>query len=185
MKLLTQILTLVFLTFSFPSFGQISLSVKDKPLDKALVQLEKESGYSFFYNDDLKGLKEPVSVSVKDKDIRYVMDAFLQGLEISYEIKDNKQIALFQKKVAAQSADQQKKVTVTGKITDEKGEPLIGVSVMEEGTNNGSITDVNGQYSITVKPQSILVFNYIGCNDVRRSVSGKTKMNVVMRPSNE
>lgn len=75
---------------------------------------------------------------------------------------------------------------VKGRVTDGSQEPLIGVSVTVKGVNNtGVITDVNGDYSITVsKDKSVLVFNYIGFSEVEQNVSGKTTVNVEMKEDN-
>lgn len=87
--------------------------------------------------------------------------------------------------LAAQTAWAQSK-TVKGKVTDSSDEPLIGVSVTIKGTQNtGVITDVNGDYTITVpNERSILLFNYIGYSEAEQNVSGKSTVNIVMKEDN-
>lgn len=72
------------------------------------------------------------------------------------------------------------KVTVTGMVTDQTGEALIGASVMEKGTTNGTSTDIDGNYQLSVAPGATLVFTYVGYNPVEESVNGRTQINVVM-----
>ena len=72
------------------------------------------------------------------------------------------------------------KVTVTGTVTDQTGEALIGASVMEKGTTNGTSTDLDGNFQLTVNPGATLVFSYVGYNPVEEALSGRTHVNVVM-----
>ena len=74
-------------------------------------------------------------------------------------------------------------VQIRGTVTDETGEPMIGVSVFEKGTTNGTISDLMGDYQIEVSPKSVLVFSYIGYNTKEINVQGKTKLDVALDPS--
>ncbi len=75
---------------------------------------------------------------------------------------------------------------VTGIVKDQSGEPLIGVNVMERGTTNGSITDVDGKYSVSVKGnKSVLVFSYIGYVSQEIPVAGKQSVNVTLKEDTE
>jgi TonB-dependent starch-binding outer membrane protein SusC len=78
------------------------------------------------------------------------------------------------------------KITVKGKIVDEKGEALIGASVMEKGTSNGTITDIEGQYSLDVsKADAILVFSFVGYETQEIAIDGKTVIEVSMKAKYE
>lgn len=70
---------------------------------------------------------------------------------------------------------------VKGTVTDGIGEPLPGVSVVVKGTTNGTITDVNGKYSIQATAKDILSFSYVGMSDQEIKVAGQTTINVVMK----
>ena len=74
-------------------------------------------------------------------------------------------------------------IQVQGVVTDELGEPMIGVSVFEKGTSNGTITDLFGNYQLSVPGKSTLVFSYIGYNSKELSVQGKTNLDVKLEPS--
>jgi len=81
--------------------------------------------------------------------------------------------------VAQSSATQQKKKTVSGKVTDKSGEALIGVSVKIKGSNAGTITDVNGEFSLSnVEPSTVLLFTYIGMNNLEMKVENRSSFNV-------
>ena len=72
------------------------------------------------------------------------------------------------------------KVTVTGTVTDSQGEPLIGASVIAQGSQTGVATDIDGRYTLTVSPDATLVFTYIGFNEAIEPVNGRTQIDVVM-----
>lgn len=70
-------------------------------------------------------------------------------------------------------------ITVNGNVTSkEMGDPLIGVNVLVKGTTNGTVTDLNGHYSITVEQNDVLVFSYISMKTVEEAVNGRKTINV-------
>ena len=75
-------------------------------------------------------------------------------------------------------------VTVSGRVTDaETGEPLVGVSILIEGTARGEITDLDGDYTLTVRPgENALLFSYIGYRTLRVTIDGRTQVDVAMEP---
>src|SRR5690606_31654046 len=75
--------------------------------------------------------------------------------------------------------------TITGVITDERGSPLPGVSVLVRGTNNGTASDVDGNYSIIAAPESMLVFSFIGYETQEIPVGQRTAINITMQPSTQ
>ena len=74
-------------------------------------------------------------------------------------------------------------IQIAGVVTDETGEPMIGVSILEKGTSNGTITDLFGNYQLTVPQKSVLVFSYVGYNVKEISAQGKSKLDVTLDPS--
>lgn len=128
--------------------AQITVKVQGKTVRQVLRQIEREAGYSVFYNDKLEGLNKRVTLSVSNEDIRQVLSNLLSDTDITYRIDSGKQIVLGpRQKKSAEASD---KKLVKGKVTDMKGEPLIGVSVSIDGTNEGTVTDVNGYYQLAV-----------------------------------
>ena len=75
-------------------------------------------------------------------------------------------------------------ITVTGTVLDDQGWPQISAGVFEKGTNNGTVTDLDGAYSIKVSADAILVFSYYGFQDMEVPVNGRTTIDVTMQPDN-
>ncbi len=83
-------------------------------------------------------------------------------------------------------SEQQQSISVKGVVTDSKGEPVIGASILEKGTsNNGAITDINGNFSLKVKPNATLVVSYIGFKKQEVAVGGKVTVNIVLKENSE
>ena len=72
------------------------------------------------------------------------------------------------------------KITVSGIVTDDTGETLIGASVAQKGTTNASMTGINGEYQLTVPSDAILVVTYVGFNPKEVQVNGRTKLDIVI-----
>ena len=125
---------------------------------QVIKELEETTEYRFFYNDGIKGLNSPISVDVEDADINAVMDAIAKQANVAYVLKSGHQIVLSSVKTVQQQGNKK----VTGTITDPKGEPIIGANVVVKGSTNGTITDIDGHFSIEVTPNAILQVSYIG-----------------------
>lgn len=156
----------------------ISLKATDCTVGEVLHRIQKESGFGFFINNKNIDFNRRVSVSASEKNILYVLDQVFAGTNVSYTIIDDK-IVLAAKKNVIVSKDEK---VVNGAVKDQNGEPLIGVSILEKGTNNGVITDLNGSYKITIQTaDQILIFSYIGYQTQEVSVKGKTSLNIILK----
>lgn len=140
--------------------GQISVRGQGMTMKQAIEQIEKNSEYTFFYNaSDLK------NTSAKNIDTRGTIEEVLKelfaGSNVSYIVK-GKEVILNVKKTEAQQ--QAKTRTITGTVTDESdGSSIIGANVMVKGESTGVITDLDGNYSISVPTRRgiILIFTVL------------------------
>ena len=167
---LTEILLKMKLTFTFLLIGLITVSAstysQNTKLDVSLEnnnvielfrQIEEKSEFYFFYQkEDLENLKE-VSISKKNATINDILDDVLANTDMIYEVVDRYIIVRKDGKLsfgADDEADQENRVT--GKVVDEFGEPLPGVTVVIKGTAQGTVTDVNGEYSLQVSAETVV-----------------------------
>lgn len=134
----------------------IQLSYSNVPLETVLKSIEQQSKLSFFYKNNEIDVKQPVSVSMTSTDINTILDKVFQGMPIQYKVV-NMQVILNKKKAGAS-----KVMKVSGVVKDENGEPMIGVSVRVKDTSTGTITDLNGVYSVSVPSDGTLDFSYVG-----------------------
>lgn len=159
----------------------ITLRVNDCTIEEVLHKIERESGFSFFINSKNLNLNRRVSVSASEKNIFQVLEQVFAGTNVEYKILDNK-IVLTAKET---KVTQQKTKPVAGTVKDKNGEPLIGVSIMEKGTTNGTVTDLDGNYTLTPQTASpVLLFSYVGYQKKELPVSGPV-LNVTLEDDSQ
>lgn len=159
-------------TVSSQSSG-LTLNVKESKVEQILLQIENQSNYVFLYNKDLIDVEKVASINVKGASVDEVLGILFEGSNVNYKMV-GRQIVL-----SPAFTQQQKKVT--GKVTDNKGEPLPGVSISVKGTTNGTITSAEGTYEISkVDDNATLVFSFVGMTSQEVRVQGKSSINVVL-----
>ena len=164
--------------------AQISLSMQNKSTREVIREIEKVSDYRFFYNDNLSGLNTRISVSAQGENIRDVLEQIKKQAQITYIIKENNQIVLSAPGYVSASTQQNIR-KITGIIKDQSGEPVIGANIVEKGTANGTITDIDGQYSLEVGSNSILVVSYIGYITQEIPVGKNNTLDVLLKEDTE
>lgn len=159
----------------------ITLKTGDVTVKEAMEQLKKSSGYSFVFSSVDVNTQKRVSVSVQNASIEEAVKQILKGQnELSYEIKGRK--VVIQRSFASSKALRQQ---VKGKVLDEKGEPIIGATVTEEGTSNGTITDYDGMFTLEASKDGILTISYIGYKSQQVSIAGKDMVAVTLKEDME
>lgn len=179
MKLTFIFLMAAILQVNATTYAQsINLTVKNASLEDVFISLRKQSGYNFLYNTEMLNEAKPVSLSAKNESLKEVLEECFNGQPLTYTITHNN-IVVQRKPINAAAPEQQAVVTISGNVTDDKGEPLPGVSVVEKGTTNGVVTNTSGSYSLKVTgPNSTLVFSFVGFNSKEVKVGGQTTINV-------
>ncbi len=155
--------------------AKLSVSFTNTQLAKVLDKIENESEFFFLYNEKLIDANRKVSIDAKDELIDEVLKTIFAGTDVEYTISDRKIILA----PAYLSESQQPVKKITGKVTDQSGASLPGVTVMVKGTTNGSITDANGKYSLSNIPENgTLKFSFVGMKTQEIAIGNKTSINV-------
>lgn len=142
---------------------RVSMSLKNTPLSTVFTNINRQTGYIVFYNYDALQSTRPVTLELKNVTIQELLHVSLMGQGLEYAI-DDKTITVT-KVVAGVPAMPAlpAQIVITGRITDENGIPLAGVSVVVKGTTKGTQTNNNGEYTVVVKDENaVLSFTYIG-----------------------
>ena len=164
--------------YSFASYNNysqlktLSVSMSNSTLREVLKTIEKSSQFVFFYLDDAVNLERKVSIDSKNKNIEEILSELFEGTSCTYRISDRQ--IFISGKAPASTEQQQNKRKISGRVTDIKGEPLIGVNVTVDGDANGSITNMDGLYEIFVTKKSVVLkFTYIGfkTSEIRTNAS--------------
>lgn len=176
---------MLFLFMTSHAFSQITVNLQNKPLREALKEIEKVSDYKFFYNESLPGLKRNVTVRLTNSSIENAMEQLLSETSIKYQKKEKNIIALMEKESgrgAGTMVPQSDPSPIKGRIVDIDGEPVIGAAIVEKGNSgNGTVTDVDGNFTIDVLPGSTLRISYVGYVDQEIIATNKTTLSIVMR----
>ena len=143
---------------------------------EALKKVEKQSGLSIGYNNSLLRDKPALNLNLDKAGLDYSLSTILKGTGCTYELKGKYIKIIPQPAQEKPSSDKQ----IKGKVTDETGEPLIGVNIQVQGSASGVITDIEGRYSIEAPVGSTLNFTYIGYTPQNVKVTDRSVYNVTL-----
>ncbi|MCZ4695582.1 SusC/RagA family TonB-linked outer membrane protein [Ancylomarina euxinus] len=154
------------------------LKLEEVELSEALERIEELSSYDFVFNyNDLKGYK--VSVDLEETSLENCLDQVLREVPFEYQTKGDVVVISYKKKSAP---IQQEKREIKGKVTDENGETLPGVSVVVKGTSTGVATDIDGNYAIQFDHENaVLVFSFVGMVQQEIAYHAQSSLNVVLQ----
>lgn len=137
--------------------SKITIKRKNISLQEALAEVRKLTHMSISYNDSQLPVNR-ISLDIEKQPLEQALKVILKGTGFTYLIKDNYIMIM-----PEQNIKKAKSRNISGNVVDAKGEPLIGVTVIEKGTTNGAVTDLDGNYKITTKTATpVLVFSYVG-----------------------
>ena len=162
-------------TLRAQSVVRLSLSLEDVELKKAVTVIEGKTNYLFTIGEGVN-LSQKVTVKVSDATITEVLDRMTRGTDLSYKISD--QVIVLTVKPAPHSR------TLTGKVTDQGGEPVIAAGILVKGTTIGTTTDIDGNFTLTVPGEYLggrLVFSSIGYADEEVPIGRGSVFNVTLR----
>ncbi len=171
MKLVMVILLVTALQVkATPSMGQlVTLKATQTEIKKVLKAIEADGHYRFLYNSDLKGLKNKVDFNAQSLSITQSLNNLFTGTNLTFKQLNNNLIVVLSTNEAENAI-----IKVTGKVTGENGEALAGASVQEKGTSNGTFTDNNGNFTLTVANDATLIISNIGYESVNVKVNGRS-----------
>lgn len=193
---LTQVLIAILcmgVSYAYDANGQemldqkVNIRLSNEDLKTALGTIERATNMRFIYNHKEIKSSQRINLDAKNEKLKEVLERVLSPLKIGYEVK-GKQIVLFKKTVSFIETSSQPQPpslnlnidqNVTGTVTDEKGEALVGVTVQVKGTTRGATTDGKGAFRISVvDSRSVLVFSYIGYAKQEITVGNQTNFNI-------
>ena len=157
---------------------RVTLNLQEVTMKAFVGELQRQTGYAFFYKEDVAALVEPVTVSVEDADLSAVLEEVLgrKGCTFTFE----GETVVIRKRVESQGQVEERKVI--GVVKDEHGQPLPGVAVVLKGTTVGTATDMDGNYVLSLpKGNYTLVFSMLGMKAREEQVGDRTEINVVMQ----
>lgn len=157
--------------------NSVSLKLKNVTVKEALEKLKNQTGYSLWFNAQDVALNKKVTVNVQKQSVQKALDEILKGQDLNYEVK-GKSIQIRKNSVQNKKSSTHQ---IVGQVLDQNDKsPLIGCSVRIKGKSTGTITDLNGRYSLDVAPTDVLVFSFIGYEPREEVVGNKTVYNLYL-----
>lgn len=159
---------------------KISLNLKNATMAAFEKEIKKQAGYAFFYKDSVAKVIEPISIVVKNTTLKSILDEVIVKKGFSYIIEDKTVVVR-----KASKTPQVNLVQITGRVVDEKGNSIPGATVVIHGTTQGVAADFDGHYKLMASPDDVLRVSFIGYKTEIVPIKGKTRVNVILRPTSE
>ncbi len=170
-------LTQVWATSGYSQQTRLSLKMDNARLIEVLDEIENNSEFYFLFNQNMIDIERKIKIDVTKKSIENILAEIFSETDVNYLVKD-RQIVLTTFNENASSSQQK---NVGGKVVDGQGLPLPGVTVVVKGTTNGTVTNLDGEYSLSDIPDGgVLVFSFIGMKTIEIEVGNQTIVNATL-----
>ena len=163
---------------------QVSVTVSNAKVKTVLNSISDQTGLSLAYSAQVVDLNRKVSLNFVNTEVSEVLNAMFGNTAIGYEIKDGK-IYLFKAAERTTALANQQKKTITGTVVDPNGEAVIGANVVVKGTTNGTITDMDGKFSLEVPEGAMLLVSYIGYGDYETKVDNQSNLSITLKEDSQ
>ncbi len=186
MKLTTLFLILGLMQVSASVYSQATkfeIKVENKRIADVLKEIEESSNFRFFYVREQVDVDRPVSAEFKEATVEVILNEIFSGEGVTYKVQDDDLIILSTEITKSHNTglSTQQELSVSGEVTDASGELLPGVTVLVKGTSNGTVTSVDGTYSISnVSANDVLQFSFIGMISQEVTVGSQSVINIAM-----
>lgn len=157
----------------------LDIAARNRTVEAVLNEIEHQSEFTFFYNNKQVDVHRSVSVNASKESIFKVLSEVFKGTDVVYKVLD-KSIILSNKAITKENAFLQQNERIKGKVLTTSGEPIIGANVVVRGTSTGTITDLDGNFSLEAKRGDAIKVSYIGYTDKIVTIANQTVLNVVL-----
>ncbi|HOT65301.1 MAG TPA: carboxypeptidase-like regulatory domain-containing protein, partial [Dysgonamonadaceae bacterium] len=169
---------------SYTQNARVTINKRNATIKEILNEIEKQTDYLFIYNDEIKA-NERVSVKAKQEAVSSVLNSMLKDKDMKYSMEGNHIILSTNKNESSENqieanTQQQQKKRISGTVLDENGQPIIGANIIEAGTTNGTVTDIDGKFTLDVSDNATIRISYIGYLSQEISTAGKITFSIVL-----
>ncbi|MDP4206979.1 MAG: TonB-dependent receptor, partial [Bacteroidota bacterium] len=168
---------------------KLTLNMQENSIKEVLQRIESQTEFRFIYENERINLDKRVNVNVKNQTVEQILNYLFKNEGVNYSITERNLILInpverqHKMNSAAVSQGQQEK-GIKGKVTNAQGDPLAGVTVAVKGTTNGTVTDINGEYTLANTPEKgSLLFSFVGMKTKEVAIQGKSSINVSLEES--
>lgn len=185
LKRIMKLSTFLLLSCTFTGFAgnvssqnaTVTLNKRNVAVHEILNSIESQTNYLFIYNKKNVDVNRTTSVNAENKAVKNVLSELFNGTNITYKMEGN-HIVLSKRQTSSEAKSapqpQQAQKTITGVIKDKSGLEIIGANIVEKGTTNGTSSDVDGKFTLSVAPGATLLVSYIGYNSKEIKVGSQS-----------
>jgi len=156
---------------------KVTFNIKSADFSKVISAIQKQTNYHFVFSERKIPSTKKITLNVQNEEVTSVLNKLLANSDFTYTQLENNLIVISQKNEVVNAA------VVKGKVVDENGTPAPGVSVRIKGTTTGTITDANGNFSISAPDNAVLIFSFLGYENQEVPVGGKSELSVKLTVS--
>ncbi|MGY0037824.1 carboxypeptidase-like regulatory domain-containing protein [Pedobacter sp. NJ-S-72] len=170
---------------SVKSYAQtITLNATKANIENIFNEIEKQSGYDFFYKYKDINKSSPVNVKLKNVSIEEALIQCLQNTTLTYKIIDKTIIISNNAKNITSNPSHLKQNIITGSVKDETNQPIPGVGIHVKGNSSGTITDSDGKFNISASPEAVLIITSIGYKTKQEVINNQDIINIILEQNN-
>lgn len=167
---------------------ELSLDLRNVTISKAISEIEKTSDYVFLITDEAqRELNKRTTIRANKESIHNILASLLKETNLGFSVVE-RQVSLYidvtskvpEKSVTASEEIAQQKKSITGRVVDAQGEAIIGANIVEVGTTNGTVTDVDGNFSLSVEEGATIRISYIGYIEQTVNTSGNSTFHIIL-----
>lgn len=172
----------------YPQQTELSLDLRNVTIKNAISEIEKTSDYVFLITDEAQfELNKRTSIRANKKPIHTILETLLKDTQLGYAVVE-RQVSVYKsassnaidKPVIVKEQVEQQKKQITGTIIDKDGEAIIGANIIEKGTSNGTVTDVDGNFSLSVEDNAVIQISYIGYLSQEIQTANRTNFDIIL-----
>jgi TonB-linked SusC/RagA family outer membrane protein len=184
MKLTAFFLLATLLQVSASGYGQkVSIKERNATLEKVFTEIRKQAGYNFIYTTEDMQKAKRLDIDLRNESVETVLAACFRDQPLTYSIID-KVVIIKEKEVVKEESLPPPFLEIHGRLTNEKGEGLAGVSVTVKGSSKGTTTDESGAFSINADKGQVLIFSFVGYSPKEVTISDGAAINLSLSPAN-
>ncbi len=162
----------------------MKLHLENEPLESVFEAIEAQTAYKFFYNLEDIDTGRRVTVRSDGKQLGTVLKEIFDHSGTDYKVVNEQIVLTVRRKRKTRLSIRYLQDMVRGTVSDEKGMPLFGVTVLVKGANIGTNTDENGYYQLSVREASTLIFSMVGFESKEVAMNGRDEIDVVLTEEN-
>lgn len=150
----------------------VTIQKKNIPVVEALKEIERQSKMFVAYNESQLMNYKVADLQASRQPLEVVLNQVLKGTGFTYQLKENYIVIVPSKQESVRN--------ISGTVTDEAGEAIIGANIIEKGTDNGTVTDIDGNFTLSVNENAVITLSYIGYLSQEVTTAGKNRLNIIM-----